>query len=118
MSDARIRALTDVDHETVENYLAFGRDGVLLAVGTLACDPGLERAEVAITVRSDRKKLGIGWSLLGHLSAAARAKGMKVIEAVEQRANFAALTIEREMGFSLSSDPNDPSLVVAQLELL
>lgn len=118
MSDARIAEMIGVDHVQVENYLAFDDMKCIVATGTLACDPTFERAEVAITVHEDFKDLGIGWELLAYLSRVARAKGVKVLESIEQRDNHAAVELERHMGFVAHPDPDDPALLVVTKALV
>ena len=114
----RIAELVNIDHARVENYLAFGPGGKpLVATGVLACDPNFERAEVAITIREDFKNLGIGWELLSHLAKAARTKGVKVLESIEDRDNHAAIELERHMGFTTESDPDDPTVIIVRKEL-
>lgn len=118
VSDAQIAELAEIDHVQVENYLAFGEgDGPLIATAMLACDPKFERAEVAITIREDFKDLGIGWELLSYLSKVAQAKGVKVLESIEQRDNHAAIELERHMGFTTESDPDDPALVIVRKKI-
>ncbi|WP_028054588.1 GNAT family N-acetyltransferase [Sinorhizobium medicae] len=114
----RIAALTDVDHVRTENYLAFGESGdLLIATAMLACDPALERGEVAISIRSDYKNRGVGWELLGFLSKVAQAKGVKVLESIERRENRAAIEVEQQMGFTTVSDPDDPTVLLVRKEL-
>lgn len=118
VSKERIAELAEIDHVQVENYLAFGHGGKpLIATAMLACDPTFERAEVAITVREDFKDLGIGWELLSYLAKVARAKGVKVLESIEQRDNHAAIELERHMGFTAEADPDDPTLIIVRKEL-
>ena len=116
VGDARIAEMTGVDHVHVENFLAFGEDR-LVATATLAFDPAFERAEVAITVHEDFKDLGIGWELLAYLAEVARAKGVKVLESIEQRDNHAAIELERHIGFTAVTDPDDPTLLLVRKEL-
>ena len=118
VSQARIAELAEIDHTQVENYLAFGEGGSpLIATAMLACDSKFERAEVAITIREDFKDQGIGWELLSHLAKAAQAKGVKVLESIEQRDNHAAIELERHMGFTTEADPDDPALVIVRKKL-
>lgn len=118
VSQAKIAELAEVDHVQVENYLAFGEGGSpLIATAMLACDPKFEHAEVAITIREDFKDLGIGWELLSYLAKAAQAKGVKTLESIEQRDNHAAIELERHMGFTTESDPDDPALVIVRKKL-
>jgi len=118
VSMERVAELADIDHAQVENYLAFGEGGTpLIATAVLACDPKFERAEVAITIREDFKNLGVGWELLSYLAKVARAKGVKILESIEERDNHAAIELERHMGFAVEADPDDPTLIIVRKQL-
>ena len=57
-----LKNLVEVDHTQTENFLAFDDSGkTLVATAMLAAEPSLERAEVAIAIRSDFKHCGVGW---------------------------------------------------------
>ena len=63
LSHDRLAAMTNVDHQRSENFLAFAEDGeTIIATAMLACDDALERGEVAISVRADFKHKGVAWS--------------------------------------------------------
>lgn len=111
-------AMTRIDHDRTENFLAFDDAGDMVASGMLAADPALERAEVAISVRAESKHKGIAWTLLEHITAYARSRGIKVIESIEARENRAAIELEQEMGFVAHSIDGDPALVRVSLSLL
>lgn len=89
-------------------------DGAVLAVATLAAAPAGERAEVAVSVRSDLKGRGLSWSLMQHVLAYARAVGVKVVESVETADNHPALDLEREMGFTIRPVSDDHGLRLAE----
>ena len=108
--------MTEVDHERTEDFLAFDGD-TLIASAMLAADPAGERAEVAISVRADYKQRGVGWTLLDHAARFAAAKGVELIESVENRNNVEAITLEKEMGFTATAYPGDPTLVLLQKKL-
>lgn len=116
VNHAQLERLVGVDHETSENFLAFDGD-VLVGTAMLAADPGLERAEVAISLRSDYKNRGIGWALLDHLANFARSRGIRRIESVESRDNRQALAVEREMGFTTEPYADDATLVLVSKNL-
>jgi N-acetylglutamate synthase-like GNAT family acetyltransferase len=114
----RIAALAEIDHKLTENFLAFAEPGTpMIATAMLACDADLQRGEVAITIRDDYKHNGISWELLAHLARVAEAKGVKVLESIESRENHAAIDLERDMGFSVDADPDDPTLVIVRKKL-
>ncbi len=115
VSHDRIAAMTQIDYRRTMTFLAFdeGRDAIV-AVATLAADPDRVRAEVALTVRSDRKQRGISWTLLDHVVRYARAEGISVIESLESAGNAAAIGLEREMGFVSHACPGDPTVRIVQ----
>jgi GNAT superfamily N-acetyltransferase len=118
VSGDSLKRLTSVDHDRTEDYLAFDVDGTLIATAMLAADDALERAEVAISVRSDFKGRGIGWTLLDHVARCAKAKGIRVLEAIEDRANRQAIELEKEMGFTAKALPGDPTLLLVSKRLV
>jgi GNAT superfamily N-acetyltransferase len=111
-----LERLTRVDHERTEDFLAFDGD-TLIASAMLAADPDGERAEVAISIRSDYKHRGIGWTLLDHVSRFAASKGVELLESIESRDNRAAISLEKEMGFTATAYPGDACLVLVQKRL-
>jgi GNAT superfamily N-acetyltransferase len=118
VSHERLVDMTHVDHLTKETFLAVGKDGhTVIAVAMLACDPSLERGEVAISVRADHKHQGVGWEMLRYVVRRATAMGVKSIESIESRENHEAIELEREQGFSAEADLNDPTLLLVRKEL-
>jgi GNAT superfamily N-acetyltransferase len=114
----RIAALAEVDHKLVENFLAFDEAGTMIATGMIACGPDdPSRAEVAITTREDYKHRGVSWELLAHIVHFAEVKSIKTLESLESRQNHAAIELEREMGFTAETDPDDPTLLVVRKTL-
>ena len=64
-----IRRMTHVDHQSAETYIAFTADTRLpVATAMLATDTEGKRGEVAISVRSDHRDLGIGRELLAFVA--------------------------------------------------
>jgi len=117
VSHERLVAMTRSDDPHIHNFLAFSTDGMLIAVATLASDPADRRGEVAICIREDRKHLGVGWEFLGHIAHYAEDHGIESIESIESRGNRAAIELERDMGFTVTTDPDDPALVLVQRKL-
>lgn len=101
VGQSQIDALTHVDHNRTEDFLAFTADGsMMIATAMLACDANMERGEVAIAIREDHKHKGISWELLAHVERYAEAKGIGVLESIESSDNHAAIELQREMGFT------------------
>ncbi|PZU64835.1 GNAT family N-acetyltransferase [Sphingobium sp.] len=113
----QIKAMTQADHSTIDSYIAFQPDGIAVATGMLACDKHGERGEVAISVHASHHNQGIGWTLLAFLAERATARGLKVIESIENRGNRTAIEVERDSGFSLQEYPGDPTLVLVTRNL-
>ena len=108
--------LTRVDHDRTEDFLAFDGDR-MIASAMLAADPTGERAEVAISIRSDYKHRGVGWTLLDHVARFAATKGIELLESIESRDNREAIALEKEMGFTATAYPGDATLVLVQKQL-
>jgi len=117
VSHERLAAMTRSDDAHIHNFVAFSTDGMLIAVATLASDRADRTGEVAICVRADRKHLGVGWNLLAHISKYAEKLGLEAIESIESRENRAAIEVERDMGFTVTTDPDDATLVLVRREL-
>ncbi|MDX8449440.1 GNAT family N-acetyltransferase [Mesorhizobium captivum] len=117
VSHERLVAMTRSDDPHIHNFLAFSTDGMLIAVATLAADPADRRAEVAICIREDRKHLGVGWEFLSYIARYADDHGIETIESIESRENRAAIELERDMGFAVATDPDDPTLVLVRRKL-
>ncbi len=112
----RLAMMTAPDART-DSFLALNEQGELLATALLAGDPERPRGEVAVTIRSDHKARGIGWTLLDHLVTVARRRGYRVIESLEDRDNQTAIALEREMGFAAIPVEGEPTLLLIRREL-
>ncbi len=114
----QLAAMLSVDHKQAETFLAFdAANDLLIAVAMLAGDRQLSTAEVAISVRADYKHKGVSWTLLDHVAKFAEVLGFASLISIESRANREAIELEREMGFSVTDYPGDPTLVMVRREL-
>lgn len=116
LDDDLLKRLTQVDHLQTEDFLAFD-GGTPIASAMLAADEAMERAEVAISIRADYKHRGVGWALLDQVAREAQKRGIRLLESVESRDNREAITLEREMGFTATAYPGDPTLILLQKKL-
>lgn len=113
VSHSELDPLVHPDHFRTESYIAAdAATGEPVASAMLACDNAMDTAEVAVSIRSDRKGQGIGWALLDLLAEAARRRGVRRVISIEDRANHAAIELEREKGFTPEPCDADPTLVV------
>ncbi|KRA64950.1 CoA-binding protein [Caulobacter sp. Root656] len=111
----RLALMTQVDYRRTITFLALDADGrTVIATAMLASGADPERAEVAVTVRSDLKGHGLGWTLLDHVLAYARARGVKVVQSLESADHVAALQLERDMGFTARICPDDTALRIVE----
>ena len=118
VGSSQIVALTQVDHDRAENFLAFTADGsMMIATGMLAWDVAGERGEVAIAIREDHKRLGISWELLAYIASYAEMKGLHALESIESRDNHQAIELERDMGFTAVPYPGDSTLMLVSRQL-
>jgi acetyltransferase len=83
----------------------------------LIADPDNERAEYAVTVRSDWTGRGLGWLLMEHIIAYARKRGVSEIFGDVLAENASMLRICRELGFALEPLADDPAVTRAILKL-
>jgi acetyltransferase len=111
-----IARFTQIDYARAMAFIAIEESsGNMLGVVRLHADANYERGEYAILVRSDLKARGLGYLLMQMIIDYARAEGLKAIEGQVLRENTAMLAMCRELGFSLSPDPNDPDTCVVKL---
>jgi acetyltransferase len=80
-------------------------------------DPNYETGEYAILLRSDLKGRGLGWLLMQQIIEYARAEGLKTIEGQVLSENTTMLAMCRELGFAISSDPQEPDTCRVKLPL-
>lgn len=117
-SETLARILTDVDHSTTEDLIAFDAgDGSIAATAMIATGHSPEVAEVAVLVRSDLKDHGIGWEMLAQACDYARARGYGSAECVESSSNDRAIMLEREQGFVARLHPEDAQITVLTRKL-
>ncbi|HML14345.1 MAG TPA: bifunctional acetate--CoA ligase family protein/GNAT family N-acetyltransferase [Xanthobacteraceae bacterium] len=113
-----IARLTQLDYARAIALVAIdpGSGGMLGAV-RLHADANFDRGEYAILVRSDLKGHGLGWTLMQIIIEYARWLGLKSIEGQVLRENTTMLQMCRELGFSVTSDPDDRDLCIVTLPI-
>lgn len=115
VTPGQLHEMTAFDHQRHETFLAFAPgDAEIIAAATLAADAAGGTGEVAISILPDFKGKGIGWTLLDHVAKEARAWGVNRLQSIESRDNRAAISLEREMGFSARAIEGEPGLVLLE----
>jgi acetyltransferase len=111
--------LTQIDYDREMAFVAtpLGHESDIWAVARFAADPDNERAEYAITVRSDQAGAGLGYMLLGHLVAHARTRGLRELVGDVLRTNERMLKLAREFGFAVEYAADRPDVFVTRLRL-
>ena len=105
LSTRQLERFLRVDGERERAYVLVaaenGRDAIL-SVARLATGPGTDRAEFAVSVRSDLKGRGIGRFMLAHLIEEARRQGLREIFGDILEENAPMLALSRGLGFALA----------------
>jgi len=113
-----IARFTQIDYARAMAFLAIGEaTGEMLGVVRLHADAAYERGEYAVLVRSDLKSHGLGWLLMQTIIEYARAEGIRMIEGQVLRENTTMLKMCRELGFEISSDPEEADVQIVRLKL-
>ena len=116
-SDKLLIRLTQLDYDRDIAFVALERNGALGGVARLSSDPDHDVAEYALMVRSDLQGHGLGWAMLHRLIEYAKEDGLKRIEGLVLSENAAMLKMCREVGFHLTTDPDDATIVRASLDI-
>lgn len=91
--------------------------GEILGGARIAGSLGAESAEFAVSLRPEAQGLGLAKNALQTALSAARAMGYKEVWGSISARNNAMLALAGRLGFSLSRDPDDLSLVKAEMSL-
>ncbi len=116
--DHRLLArLTQIDYAREIAFVALDCQGELLGVARFNADPDYTHAEYGVIVRSDLKGAGLGWRLMHHLIAYAKAEGLSKLTGMVLSENVTMLAMCRELGFDITSVPEDPTVREVVLDL-
>jgi acetyltransferase len=118
LSDEMIDRLVHYDPATAMAFIAIEEDtGRMLGVVRLHGDGKGESAEFAILLRSHLKGHGLGWLMMKHMIASAKANGLKFIRGQVLAENTTMLQMCGELGFHASNDPHERGIKVVTLPL-
>ena len=106
------RRLFGLDDRKIETIGAFDVSGRILGLATVAwVGPGT--AEIALIVRSDLQRRGLGATLLAHVVKSARSAGFRLLVANIDDGNLPIRRLAQRFGFELSA--NSATSTLAQL---
>ena len=108
--------MTQIDYAREMAFVA-ATPSELLGVSRLIADPDYSNAEFAVVVRSDLKGKGLGYKLMQHLIAYARAEGLGALHGDVLVENTGMLQLCRELGFSMASGSQASDAIQVKLSL-
>jgi acetyltransferase len=117
LSHRFLAQLTQIDYAREMAFVAISEKRKLLGVVRMIADPDYTQAEYAVLVRSDLKGRGLGWRLMSHLIAYARAEKLQQLHGSVLAENTTMLQMCRELGFVVEAQPGDASVRTVRLRL-
>lgn len=117
LSHQFLARLTQIDYAREMAFVAISPQGELLGVSRLVLDPDLVTGEYGILLRSDQKGRGLGWRLMEHLIAYARAEGVRQIKGLVLTENTTMLSMARQLGFNVRVSADDAEVCEVVLDL-
>ena len=113
-----IARFTQIDYARAMAFIAIDEaSGAMLGVVRLHANANYDTGEYAILVRSDMKGKGLGWLLMQMILEYSRAEGLKTIEGQVLRENVTMLAMCRELGFDITTDPNDADVWLVRKDI-
>ena len=113
-----IARFTQIDYARAMAFIAIDEaSGRMLGVVRLHANANYDTGEYAILVRSDMKGKGLGWLLMQMILEYSRAEGLKTIEGQVLRENVTMLAMCRELGFDITTDPNDADVWLVRKDI-
>jgi acetyltransferase len=103
-----VARFVQIDYSRAMAFVAIDpATGEMLGGSRLVADPDYVKGEYAVMVRSNLKGQGLGWALMRQLIDYAKAEGIQEIQGDVLRENTQMLSMCRELGFDMRSDPDD-----------
>ena len=113
-----IARFTQIDYARAMAFIAIDEaSGRMLGVVRLHANANYDTGEYAILVRSDMKGKGLGWLLMQMILEYSRAEGLKTIEGQVLRENVMMLAMCRELGFDITTDPDDADVWLVKKDI-
>ncbi|MCD9030052.1 bifunctional acetate--CoA ligase family protein/GNAT family N-acetyltransferase [Luteimonas sp. BDR2-5] len=111
-----IARMTQLDYARSIALAAIDPDsGEMLGAVRLLADANYDTGEYGIMVRSDLKGAGLGWRLMKIMIEYAHWQGLHTVEGQVLRENTTMLAMCRQLGFSVSPDPDDATVAIVRL---
>jgi acetyltransferase len=111
-----IARFTQIDYARAMAFIALDEaTGAMQGVVRLHATADYDSGEYAILVRSDLKGHGLGWLLMQLIIEYARSEGIRSIKGQVLHENM--MMLDRNLGFHIASDPQEPSSAIVTLSL-
>jgi acetyltransferase len=118
LAPAMIDKLVRYDPASAMAFIAIDEsDGRMLGVVRLHDDASGENGEFAILTRTHMKGHGLGWLMMKHMIAYAKAKGLKSVRGQVLCENTTMLQMCGELGFHSIDDPDERGVKFVELPL-
>ncbi|WP_078084371.1 GNAT family N-acetyltransferase [Microbulbifer mangrovi] len=115
-----LEALTDIDHDKREAFLAVIDDAdevKEIGVSRYALDSTGTAAECAVVIADDWQMQGLGTLLLDRLIESARARGIEHLYSTDSASNNKLREVAIHMGWQCRADPHDSTQVIYTRDL-
>lgn len=115
-----LEALTDVDHDKREAFIAVideGGEEKEIGVSRYALDSTGTAAECAVVIADEWQVQGLGTLLLNRLIESARARGIAHLYSTDSAANLRLRDVALHMGWECRADPQDSTQVIYSRDL-
>ncbi|UCV17190.1 GNAT family N-acetyltransferase [Ferribacterium limneticum] len=116
LAPGKLKYLTEIDYVRHLALVAIiQRDGqdVEIGVARYVAGPNGDDCEFAIAIDDEWQGSGVAGILMLTLIDAAKARGMKKMEAVILSSNDKMIKFARQLGFDVRRDPDDPGMMRA-----
>ncbi|KAF1712257.1 GNAT family N-acetyltransferase [Pseudoxanthomonas kalamensis DSM 18571] len=110
-----IARLTQLDYARSIALVALDQHGRMLGAVRLHADADYAAGEYGILVRSDLKGHGVGWKLMKIMIEYAAWLGLREVDGQVLRENRNMLAMCEQLGFRISADPDEPTLMNVRL---
>ena len=109
--------LTHIDYVAEMAFIAEQASGGIVGVARLVRDPDATNGEYAVAIRPDMKGHGLANHLMARLLDWGRGQGMTHVHAMILADNGPMIAFARKLGGRLKRDPQDSSVVRAEMSL-
>ena len=119
-SDALLKQLIDIDHETDAAYVAVIVDGTKeleIGVARFSATADAKDCEFAITVGDEWQRRGLGSLLMNYLVEAAHARGIRRLHSSDATDNDAMRKFAAHLHLRHERDPDDAGQVLYSVDL-